>query len=78
VFSSKQSDVFRDETQTAGWGTFNIGASWQRSSSHGSHLIAVQGYNLTNETYRLHTSFLKDLAPEMGRGIRATYSFRFF
>jgi len=78
VFSSKQSDVFRDETQTAGWGTFNIGASWQRSGSHGSHLIAVQGYNLTNETYRLHTSFLKDLAPEMGRGIRATYSFKFF
>jgi iron complex outermembrane receptor protein len=78
VFSSKQTHVFREETETDGWTTFNIGATWQRSGSHGSHLIAVQGYNLTNETYRLHTSFLKDLAPEIGRGIKATYSFRFF
>jgi iron complex outermembrane receptor protein len=78
VFSSDQDDVFRDETPTDGWATFNIGAAWQRSGPHGSHLIAVQAYNLTNETYRLHTSFLKDLAPEMGRGIKVTYSLRFF
>jgi len=78
VFSSKQSDVFRDETPTAGWATFNVGGAWQRSGSHGAHLVAVQAYNLTNETYRLHTSFLKDLAPEMGRGVKVTYSVRFF
>jgi iron complex outermembrane receptor protein len=78
VFSSDQDDVFRDETPTDGWATFNIGAAWQRSGPHGSHLIAVQAYNLANETYRLHTSFLKDLAPEMGRGIKVTYSLRFF
>jgi iron complex outermembrane receptor protein len=78
VFSNKQTDVFRDETETDGWATFNIGAAWQRVLAHASHLIAVQGYNLTNETYRLHTSFLKDLAPEMGRGVKVTYSLRFF
>jgi iron complex outermembrane receptor protein len=78
VFSSDQNDVFRDESSTDGWATFNIGATWQRSDPHASHLIAAQAYNLTNETYRLHTSFLKDLAPEMGRGIKVTYSLRFF
>jgi iron complex outermembrane receptor protein len=78
VFSTDQNDVFRDETPTAGWATFNLGATWQRSESHGSHLIAVQAYNLGNETYRLHTSFLKDLAPEIGRGVRFTYTVRFF
>jgi iron complex outermembrane receptor protein len=78
VFSSKQSKVFRDETETDGWATFNIGAAWQRSGSHASHLIAAQAYNLANKTYRLHTSFLKDLAPEIGRGVKVTYSVRFF
>jgi iron complex outermembrane receptor protein len=78
VFTSKQTNVFRDETTTDGWTTFNLGAAWQRSGSHGAHLIAVQAYNLSNKTYRLHTSFLKDLAPEIGRGIRCTYTVRFF
>ena len=85
MFASKQTRVFRDETPTDGWATFNLGATWQLGTSHGSHLIAVQAYNLTNKTYRLHTSFLKDLgpdlknlAPEMGRGIKVIYSLKFF
>jgi outer membrane receptor protein involved in Fe transport len=40
--------------------------------------VAVKAYNLFDETYRLHTSLIKDLAPEMGRGIRVTYSVKFF
>lgn len=63
VFTSKQTNVFRNETTTDGWTTFNLGAAWQRSGWHGAHLIAVQAYNLSNRTYRLHTSFPKDLAP---------------
>jgi iron complex outermembrane receptor protein len=78
VFSAEQTRVFRDESTTSGWATFNLGATWQRAGSHGTHLIALQAYNLTNKTYRLHTSFLKDLAPEIGRGIRLTYSLRFY
>jgi iron complex outermembrane receptor protein len=38
----------------------------------------VKGFNLTNELYREHTSFIKDLAPEIGRGIKFSYSVRFF
>ncbi len=78
VFSSSQDRVFRDETTTDGWATFNIDVTWQRIRGHGSHLIALQGYNLGNTTYRLHTSFIKDLAAEMGAGVKVTYALRFF
>ena len=63
---------------TDGWATGNIGVTWQRSRTHGAHLIAFQVQNIANQTYRLHTSFLKDLAPEMGRGVKLTYTIRFF
>ena len=44
-----------------------------------AHSITVlTGYNLTNALYRNHTSFIKDLAPEIGRGVRVNYSVRFF
>ena len=78
VFSSSQDRVFRDETTTDGWATFNIDVTWERIRGHGSHLIALQGYNLGNTTYRLHTSFIKDLAAEMGAGVKVTYALRFF
>ena len=42
------------------------------------HILSVTGYNLTNELYRNHTSFIKDLAPEIGRGVKFGYSLRFF
>jgi iron complex outermembrane receptor protein len=70
--------VFRDETPTAAYALFNIGATWQASSGHATHVVAVKAYNLFDTSYRLHTSFIKDLALEMGRGIRATYSVKFF
>ena len=43
-----------------------------------AHVVSFTGYNLTNALYRNHTSFTKDLAPEMGRGVRVGYSLRFF
>jgi iron complex outermembrane receptor protein len=55
-----------------------VGVTWLRSTGHASHVVAVKAYNLTDEEYRLHTSLIKDLAPEIGRGIRVSYSVRFF
>jgi len=78
VFRADQDDVFRDETATAGSAILNLGVTWLLVRGHTSHAVTVQGYNLTDETYRLHTSFIKDLAAEMGRGIRASYTVRFF
>ena len=35
-------------------------------------------FNLGDRLYRNHSSFIKDLAPEIGRGVRFTYMVRFF
>jgi iron complex outermembrane receptor protein len=55
-----------------------VGASWLVVRGHMSHAITIKAYNLTNEEYRLHTSFIKDLTPEMGRGLRVSYSLKLF
>jgi iron complex outermembrane receptor protein len=78
VWAADQDRTFREETPTAGYALLNIGATWLVPTRHLTHVLAVKAYNLFNETYRLHTSLIKDLAPEMGRGIRATYTVRFF
>ena len=49
---------------------------WERQ--HLAHVLSFTGYNLANAFYRTHTSFIKDLAPEMGRSFRVSYSLRFF
>lgn len=78
VFTARQNRVFRDETTTAGSTVVNVGASYLLARGHATHIVSVKGYNLTNETYRLHTSFIKDLAAEVGRGVKLTYSVKFF
>lgn len=54
----------------------NINYNWQ-FSKNGNALFFVKGNNLLNETIRNSTSFLKDFAPEPGRGaelgIRLTF-----
>jgi iron complex outermembrane receptor protein len=38
----------------------------------------VNLFNITNQLYRNHLSFIKDLAPEIGRGVRFSYNLHFF
>lgn len=78
VFAADQGDVSPGETPTAGYGVLNIGGTYFLLSGHGTHAITVKGFNLTNAEYRRHTSFIKDLTPEIGRGVRVTYTLRFF
>jgi len=78
VFTAAQNNVFGTETTTPGSTVVNLGASYLVARGHATHIVALKAYNLTNETYRLHTSFIKDLAAEMGRGVRLTYSVKFF
>ena len=80
VFVSRKSpeDVFALETPTAGYGLFNINASYTFSTEHYAHIFTLSGQNLNDELYRNHVSFIKDLLPEARRGIRASYTFRFF
>jgi iron complex outermembrane recepter protein len=77
-WTAAQKRIFHTETETAGFATVNLNLRWERTGAHATHIVTLRGYNLTDETYRLHTSFIKDLAPEMGRGVKASYSLRFF
>jgi len=78
VVTTEQGDVFRDESPTDGWATFGFGASYVVIRPRATHAITLRAFNLTNTEYRLHTSFIKDLAPEIGRGARITYTINFF
>ena len=77
-FAGAQDSVFHDETETEGYSVVNLRASYVWPRQHAAHILSFTGYNLTNALYRNHTSFIKDLAPEMGRGVKVGYSVRFF
>jgi iron complex outermembrane receptor protein len=80
VFTARKSanDVFALETPTAGYGLFNLNASYIYSTERYAHIFTFGGHNLSDKLYRNHVSFIKDLLPEAGRGVRASYTIRFF
>lgn len=78
VFAAAQNDVFPLETPTAGYGLVNIAGSYTIGKQHFAHIFSFNAYNLTNKLYRNHVSFIKELVPEIGRGIRVGYTLRFF
>jgi len=74
----KADDVFTLETPTAGYGLFNVNASYTIASDKRAQTFSLSTSNLGNRLYRNHLSFIKDLAPEPGRGLRVSYTIRFF
>ena len=78
VVTARQDRVFREENPTGGWATLALGASYVVMQRRTTHALTLRAFNLTNSEYRLHTSFIKDLAPEMGRGVRLTYTVNVF
>lgn len=78
VGARKLDDVFFLETPTAGYGLFNLNASYSFVKGNSTHTIFFASSNLGDRLYRNHLSFIKDLAPEPGRGVRAGYTIRFF
>ena len=73
MFAGRQDRVFRGETETRGYSVVNLDASYVWPRQHVAHVLSFTGYNLTNALFRNHTSFIKDLAPEMGRGVKVGY-----
>lgn len=71
-------EIFPTETPTAGYALFNVVGSYTIPRPHYAHIFSVNAFNLGDALYRNHLSFIKDLAPEMGRGVRFTYTVRFF
>jgi iron complex outermembrane receptor protein len=78
VAVGRQDRIFTNETPTAGYGTANLTASYVISQKHFAHMFSLNAYNLNDKLYFNHISFIKDISPEIGRGVRATYTMRFF
>lgn len=78
VMSKDQDRVFTTETRTGGYTVFNATASYTFAQRHLAQVISVNAFNLGDRLYSNHLSFIKDFAPEIGRGVRLTYMLRFF
>lgn len=75
---SRQDKVFLNESPTAGYGVFNVTGNYVVSQKHFAHIFSVNAFNLNNKLYFNHISFIKDISPEIGRGVRFSYMVRFF
>jgi iron complex outermembrane receptor protein len=77
IVVNRQSRVFDNETPTAGYDLFNLNASYTFVTKQVAHILSLSGQNLTDKLYRNHLSFIKAIAPEMGRSVRINYALRF-
>jgi iron complex outermembrane recepter protein len=78
ILADQQDRIFLTETPTAGWATFNLNSSFVRATQHTIHTVGFSAFNLNDRLYRNHLSFIKEFAPEIGRGVRFYYSIQFF
>lgn len=73
-----EGNIFPTETPTAGYGLFNLNGSYTIGGEHLAHIFTVSAFNLNDRLYRNHLTLIKDILPEPGRGLRASYTVRFF
>jgi iron complex outermembrane recepter protein len=78
VMSNRQSRIFTTETETAGCAVLDVVASYTIAQHHAAHVFSVNTFDLGDRRYRNNLSFIKEFAPEIGRGVRFTYMLRFF
>lgn len=78
ILANRQWQLAPNETPTAGYAVVNLNASYTLTRQHFMHTFSVNTFNLGDTLYRNHLSFIKDFAPEMGRGIRFSYTIRRF
>ncbi len=78
ILSRAQNKIFTTETPTDGYATFGFNASYTFAMQHVAQIISFKAFNLGNKLYYNHLSFIKDFAPEIGRGVQLSYTLRFF
>ncbi len=69
VFASKQDDIAEFELPTDSYKTLNAHLNFNLPFPDYELALYLRGTNLTDEEVRVHTSFLKDLAPLRGRSV---------
>lgn len=78
ILSQSQNRIFTTESPTAGYTTVGINASYTFATQHVAQIFSVKAFNLGNKLFYNHLSFIKEFAPEIGRGIQLSYTLRFF
>jgi iron complex outermembrane recepter protein len=73
----EQTRVYGAETSTDGYAILNFHGSYQLVAGKAVHTFTVRLDNATDELYRNHLSYIKDLTPEIGRSLKAVYGLRF-
>ncbi|NNL88496.1 MAG: TonB-dependent receptor [Marinicaulis sp.] len=71
--AAEQSRVAADELPTDGYTLVNLAATWRPGGEDHGLSVQLRADNVTNEEARLHTSFLKDVAPLPGRNVKLTF-----
>jgi len=81
VFTAAQDRIYNvdgvGETPTAGYNLAKIFAAYSFTRGVTTSTIAVHFDNVGNVLYHNHLNYLKDLAPEVGRDFRVTYTVNF-
>ncbi len=77
-WAARMDRLYRDETPTDGYAVFDFTASYVFVGASTTSNISLGAYNITDAEYSHHNSLIKDMAPQMGRGFRVSYSLRFF
>jgi iron complex outermembrane receptor protein len=75
---NRQWQVAPNETPTAGYAVFHLNAIYTLTRGRVLHTFQVSSFNLGDRLYRNHLSFVKETAPELGRGVRFAYTIRVF
>ncbi|MDE2712700.1 MAG: TonB-dependent receptor, partial [Acidobacteriota bacterium] len=77
-WAARMDRLHAGETPTVGYAVLDLTVSWLLLAGNATHHLSLVGHNLTDTVYRHHTSVVKDVAPQIGRGVRISYSVRFF
>ncbi|MGH9674002.1 MAG: TonB-dependent receptor domain-containing protein, partial [Bryobacteraceae bacterium] len=78
MLASRQEKIFPTETASAGYAVVSLAGSYTIVRQHQLHVFAAQLFNAGDRLYRNHLSFIKEFAPEIGRGVRFSYTVQFF
>lgn len=74
---AKQDRVSENEEPTDGYQLLKVFASYSFGTAGAVSTITARLDNVTDELYRDHLSFIKELTPEMGRNFKLVYNLKF-
>ena len=75
--AGEQTRVYGAETSTGGYTVLNFHGSYQVTTGSTVHTVTLRVDNAADDLHRNHLSYIKDLAPEMGRSVKLVYGLRF-